>query len=118
MNTTPTRRHWSPNGPAPTFAAPDGWTATRTLSGVTEIDGPVSLRGSDEIPSGQALWVPRWPTGSACAPVIASSSGGRASSSIVSGGGQSRDRFSALAQTLVGDNGWWMISRRRVREAT
>src|SRR5689334_6386049 len=44
------------NGPAPAFAAPQGWTATRTLSGVTEINGQtVSLRGSDETSSGQAL---------------------------------------------------------------
>ena len=43
------------DGPRPTITVPAGWTATRTLSGVTEINGStVSLRGSDEIASGQA----------------------------------------------------------------
>ena len=43
------------DGAAPNFTVPAGWTATRTLSGVTEINGnTVSLRGSDEIPRGQA----------------------------------------------------------------
>ena len=44
------------NGPAPAFAAPEGWTVTRTLSGLTEINGhTVSLRGNDEMPSSQAV---------------------------------------------------------------
>ena len=44
------------DGPAPGIALPDGWTATRTLSGLTDIDGhSVSLRGNDETPSGQAV---------------------------------------------------------------
>jgi putative ABC transport system permease protein len=43
-------------GPAPTIVVPDGWRATRTLSGTTELNGTtVSLRGSDEIPGGQAV---------------------------------------------------------------
>jgi putative ABC transport system permease protein len=43
------------DGTAPTITVPTGWTATRVLSGVTEINGStVSLRGSDQIPSGQA----------------------------------------------------------------
>src|SRR5690242_4786283 len=42
-------------GVAPTVVVPDGWRAVRTLSGITDIAGvPVSLRGIDEIPSGQA----------------------------------------------------------------
>ena len=54
------------DGTAPAFAVPDGWTATRTLSGLTEINGQtVSLRGNDETPSGRAYWVLRSPTGSA-----------------------------------------------------
>jgi hypothetical protein len=36
------------DGAAPTITVPAGWTATRVLSGVTEINGStVSLRGSD-----------------------------------------------------------------------
>ena len=43
------------DGAAPPIPIPAGWTATRTLSGVTDINGnTVSLRGTDEIPSGQA----------------------------------------------------------------
>jgi len=43
------------DGAAPTITVPAGWTATRVLSGVTEINGStVSLRGSDQIASGQA----------------------------------------------------------------
>jgi hypothetical protein len=42
-------------GPAPVLALPAGWTGARTLSGVTTINGTsVSVRGSDEIPPGQA----------------------------------------------------------------
>ena len=43
------------DGAAPNITVPAGWTATRILSGVTDINGStVSLRGSDEIASGQA----------------------------------------------------------------
>ena len=43
------------DGSAPTITVPAGWTATRVLSGVTEINGStVSLRGGDQIASSQA----------------------------------------------------------------
>ncbi|HEX9497221.1 MAG TPA: ABC transporter permease, partial [Mycobacterium sp.] len=43
------------DGTAPNITVPAGWTATRVLSGVTDINGStVSLRGTDEIASGQA----------------------------------------------------------------
>jgi len=43
------------DGAAPNITVPAGWTATRTLSGVTDINGTaVSLRGGDEIAGGQA----------------------------------------------------------------
>src|SRR4029077_17359313 len=43
------------DGAAPTITVPAGWTATRVLSGVTDInDSTVSLRGTNEIVSGQA----------------------------------------------------------------
>src|SRR4029077_10888352 len=43
------------DGAAPTITVPAGWTATRILSGVTDINGStVSVRGSDKIASGEA----------------------------------------------------------------
>ncbi|MDT5099058.1 MAG: putative transport system permease protein [Mycobacterium sp.] len=98
------------NGPAPTFAAPDGWTATRTLAGVTEINGDtVSLRGNDETPAGQAiLGIPlaeRLGLDSGDRVVV----GGQSLTVDVSGGGQSITVGSPLAQTVVGSNGWWLI---------
>jgi hypothetical protein len=98
------------DGPSPALAAPQGWTATRTLSGLTEIDSQtVSLRGNDEIPSGQAV------VGSAVAERLNLSPGDR----VVVGGqslvvgvvgqGQSITVATPLAQTIVGSNGWWLI---------
>ncbi len=105
------------NGPAPAFAAPDGWTATRTLSGLTEIDGhKVSLRGTDEIPSGQAL------LGTPIAERLGLTSGDRVTvggQSLVvdvSGDSQSVTVSSSLAQTVVGSNGWWLIFAPRGEE--
>jgi len=97
-------------GPAPAFAAPDGWIVTRTLSGLTDIDGhAVSLRGNDETPSGQAvLGVPlaeRLGVKSGDRVVI----GGQSLVVDVSGDGQSLTVASSLAQTVVGNNGWWLI---------
>lgn len=49
------------DGPVPVIdAPPGGWRAIKTLSGTTDIDGTVvSLRGDDEIPDGQALFLIR-----------------------------------------------------------
>lgn len=98
------------DGAAPAFAVPDGWTATRTLSGLTEIDGqPVSLRGGDEIRSGQAT------LGSALAERLGVQSGGRVvvgGQSLVvdvNGSGESITVATPLAQSIVGNNGWWLI---------
>jgi putative ABC transport system permease protein len=98
------------NGPAPAFAAPQGWTVTRTLSGTAEINGhKVSLRGNDETPSGQAI------LGSPLAERLGLKSGdrvvvgGRSLVVDVSGSGQSLTVASPLAQTIVGSNGWWLI---------
>ena len=98
------------SGPAPTFAAPDGWTATRTLAGVAEINGDtVSLRGDDETPAGQAiLGVPladRLGLKAGDRVVV----GGQSLTVDVSGGGQSITVGSPLAQTVVGSSGWWLI---------
>ena len=98
------------NGPAPAFTAPQGWTVTRTLSGLTDINGQtISLRGNDGTPSGQAI------LGSALAkrfglkPGDRVVVGGQSLVVDVSGTGQSLTVASPLAQTVVGSNGWWLI---------
>ncbi|WP_319445487.1 MULTISPECIES: ABC transporter permease [unclassified Mycobacterium] len=98
------------DGPAPELTLPAGWTGTRTLSGVTTVDGTsVSLRGNDQTPSGQATF------GSALAdrlglpqgaPIVI---GGQALAVSIDGGGQSVTVSTALAKSLVGDNGWWTL---------
>ncbi|MCV7228692.1 FtsX-like permease family protein [Mycolicibacterium komossense] len=98
------------DGAAPDIAIPDGWRGVRTISGLTEINGnPVSLRGTDEIPSGQAVF------GSALAERLlvnagdAISIGGQRVTVAVDGSGQSATVSSALAQSVVGDKGWWTV---------
>lgn len=97
-------------GPAPAFAAPEGWRVTRTLSGLTQINGTtVSLRGNDETSGGQAV------LGAGLAERLGLASGdrvvvgGRSLLAEVSGSGQSVTVASSLAQSLVGSNGWWLI---------
>jgi hypothetical protein len=98
------------NGPAPEFTAPGGWTVSRTLSGITEIDGhTVSLRGSDQTPSGHAV------LGAPLAERLSLQSGDRVvvdgQSLIVdvNGTGQSMTVSTPLAESVVGSNGWWLI---------
>ncbi len=98
------------DGAAPNIVVPAGWTATRVLSGVTDINGStVSLRGSDEIASGQAT------LGSEVAGRLGLHSGDRVvvgGQSLVvnvAGTGQSITVATPLAQSVVGDNGWWTI---------
>jgi putative ABC transport system permease protein len=98
------------DGAAPAITIPAGWTATRTLSGVTEINGnPVSLRGNDETPTGQAtLGAPVAERLGLHAgdPVVI---GGQSLVVSISGHGQSVTVATPLAQSVVGDNGWWKI---------
>ena len=98
------------DGAAPAINLPSGWTATRTLSGITTIDGTtVSLRGNDQTPSGQAI------LGAALAERLGLHSGDRVvfggQSLVVSiaGAGQSITVATPVAQSIVGDNGWWTI---------
>ncbi|HET6733838.1 ABC transporter permease [Mycobacterium sp.] len=98
------------DGDAPVITIPAGWTATRTLSGITTIDGTtVSLRGNDETPSGQAI------LGAALAERLGLHAGdsvvvgGRSLVVSIAGGGQSITVATTLAQSIVGDNGWWTI---------
>jgi putative ABC transport system permease protein len=97
-------------GAAPAFAAPDGWTATRTLSGLTQIDGhTVSLRGNDETPPGQAVLGEPLAERLNLAPGDRVVVGGQSLVADVAGSGQSITVASRLAQTVVGGNGWWLI---------
>ena len=98
------------NGPAPTFAAPEGWTVTRTLSGVIEVNGQsIALRGNDETPEGKAV------VGRPLAERLGLATGdpmmvdGRNLTVEVFGGAQSVTVANALAQAVVGGNGWWLI---------
>jgi putative ABC transport system permease protein len=98
------------DGTAPDLTIPPGWRGVRTVSGVTEINGnQVSLRGIDEIPSGQAV------LGSAAAQRLHLNAGdditvgGQRLTVAVDGTGQSATVSSALAESVVGEKGWWTI---------
>ena len=97
-------------GPAPTVVVPDGWRATRTLSGVTEINGtPVSLRGSDETPSGQAILGSGLADRLSLAPGERVVVGGQSLAVTVTGSGQSATVPTGLAASIVGDSGWLTV---------
>jgi putative ABC transport system permease protein len=98
------------DGPAPELTLPPGWTGTHTLSGVSTINGDaVSLRGSDEIPPGQAAF------GSVLAdrldvnPGDRVEVGGQSVLVTIAGGGQSVAVPTGLARSVVGEKGWWTI---------
>ena len=98
------------DGAAPTITVPAGWTATRVLSGVTEINGStVSLRGSDQIASGQATLGSEVANRLGVHPGNRIVVGGRSLVVNVAGGAQSVTVATPLAQSIVGDNGWWII---------
>jgi putative ABC transport system permease protein len=97
-------------GETPAITVPDGWRAVRTLSGVTDVDGArVSVRGRDDIPSGQAV------LGSGLAERLGVAPGGtivvdgQPLEARITGEGQSVTVASALAQSVVGTNGWWTV---------
>ena len=97
-------------GPAPTFVVPDGWRATRTLSGTTEVNGTsVSLRGHDDIQSGQAV------LGADLAERLGVSDGdrvvvgGQSLTVAITGTGRSMTVATGLASSIVGENGWWTV---------
>jgi putative ABC transport system permease protein len=98
------------DGPAPALTIPDGWRGIHTVSGVTAVNGnQVSLRGNDQIPSGQAV------LGSALAERLhvnagdAITVGGQRLTVAVDGSGQSATVSSALAESVVGEKGWWTV---------
>lgn len=98
------------DGPAPVIDAPEGWRAVRTLSGTTDIKGtPVSLHGSDETPSGEAI------LGSGVAQRLGVRDGdritvgGESLAVQVRGQGESVTVSAPLAHSVVAGNGWWTI---------
>jgi hypothetical protein len=98
------------DGAAPTITIPTGWTATRILSGVTDVGGSkVSLRGSDEIPSGQASLGSEVAGRLDLRPGDQIVIGGQSLVVNVAGGGQSITVATPLARSVVGENGWWTI---------
>ena len=104
-------------GHVPDLSLPAGWTGTRTLSGVTEVEGSsVSLRGSDQVPSGRAS------VGGGLAERLGLAAGDRmvvGGQSLVvdiAGSGQSVTVSSGLAGSLVGENGWWTVFAPAGRE--
>ncbi|WP_454789504.1 FtsX-like permease family protein [Mycolicibacterium lutetiense] len=99
------------DGPPPALGLPDGWHGRMTISGVTVIGGDaVSLRGNDEIPSGEAV------LGSGLAGRLGVASGDVIDvgalplTAKISGPGESMTVTPALARLLVGGNGWWTIN--------
>lgn len=97
-------------GAAPEISAPPGWTTVRVLSGLTRIDGhSVSVRSGDEIPSGEAI------LGSPIAERLGVQAGdhvdvaGQSLLVRIEGTGQSVRVATPLAQSIVGENGWWIV---------
>ncbi|MDT5335547.1 MAG: putative transport system permease protein [Mycobacterium sp.] len=98
------------DGPAPELVLPPGWTGTQTLAGVTTIAGTsVALRGSGEMPSGQAT------LGSALADRLGLTQGatvaigGQNLVVGIAGSGESATVSTDLARSLIGDRGWWTL---------
>ncbi|MFL6083031.1 MAG: FtsX-like permease family protein [Mycobacterium sp.] len=98
------------DGAAPTITIPAGWTATRVLSGVTDINGSkVSLRGGDEIASSQATLGSELAKRLGLHPGDLVVVGGQSLVVNVAASGQSITVATPLARSIVGDNGWWTI---------
>lgn len=99
------------DGPAPAIQVPDGWTATRTVTGTWDSPaGPLALYGTADVPAGQAHL------------------GVQAAETLgITGGGTINVAGAALTVTLtgddavvavpervalatVGDKGWWTLT--------
>lgn len=99
------------DGPAPDITAPPGWAARRVLSGVTQVDGqPVSLRGRDDLAPGEAA------VGSGLAERLGLGAGDRVTVGgqdlqvTVDGSGDSMTVATPIAESVVGQRGWWIVS--------
>jgi ABC-type antimicrobial peptide transport system permease subunit len=99
------------DGPAPDISAPPGWDASRVLSGVTQVNGQsVSLRGSDAVAAGEAS------VGSGLGERLGLGAGdrvtvgGQSLQVTVDGTGESLTVPTGVAENVVGQKGWWIIS--------
>jgi ABC-type antimicrobial peptide transport system permease subunit len=99
-------------GPAPAITTvPDGWSAVRTLSGTTSVDGAVvALRGTDTVPAGRAALGEHLAARLGLHPGDHVMIGGQDLTVDITGSGQSATVSTDLARTVVGDNGWWTIT--------
>jgi putative ABC transport system permease protein len=98
------------DGAAPALAVPDDWTATRVLSGLTEINGQtVSLRGNDETRNGRALLGTPLAEQLGLKPGDRVVVGERSLLVDVTGVGHSMTVATPLALSIVGTNGWWLV---------
>lgn len=99
-----------PAGPAPAVALPDGWSGTRVLAGVVDIDGQsVSLRGSDQVASGQAALGAELADRLGVGDGENITVGGHALRVAITGDGQSMVVPTMVTRSVVGDNGWWLV---------
>ncbi|AKS34922.1 ABC transporter permease [Mycolicibacterium goodii] len=98
------------DGPAPALDVPDGWRAEQTLSGVVRIgDTTVSLRGADEIPSGQAVLGPDLANRLAVGDGDRIDVEGHPLTARITGSGESLAVSTSVAHSLIGDHGWWTV---------
>lgn len=99
------------DGPPPELAVPDGWTGTRTVTGVWASDaGDVAVYGSDAVADGTAV------LGTQAAERLGLADGG----TLAFGGADLAVRVAgddaivsvpeALAVDVVGDDGWWTLT--------
>ncbi|CAN5392650.1 ABC transporter permease [soil metagenome] len=97
-------------GDIPAITIPDGWRGVRTVSGVTDVNGAaVSLRGNDEISSGAVVVGPELAARLGVAAGAPITVGGRTLTVDTSGSSQSMIVSNEVAQSIVGDSGWWTI---------
>lgn len=99
------------DGPATDIDVPVGWSAIRTLSGVTEVSGqPVSLRGRDDIATGEAAVAIGAAERLGLADGDRVTIGGQALQVRVGGAGESIVVPTSVAESVVGQSGWWIVS--------
>lgn len=100
------------DGPAPGITViPDGWTAIRTPSGTTTVDGTtVSIRGSDAVAAGHADVGQQLATRLGVGPGDRVVIGGQSLTVDISGTGETATVPMDLAHKVVGDGGWWTVT--------
>lgn len=100
------------DGPASAITVvPADWSAVRTLSGTTSVNGmTVSVRGDDSVAAGHAAVGEQLATRLGVSPGDRVVIGGQSLVVDLSGPGESATVSTDLAHAVVGDNGWWTIT--------